>query len=429
MTKILMNNFMFYNKYLNEDFFDELNHDEIETNEIEVTDEPDNLHINFNIQVSPYKSDLMTEIPFNAFFNKLKFFFHSNISFISETERPECFICFNNEKYNSKDYIFDSSTFCNVTTKGSDMNIGNQFKKYINEYIKQKYPAFNRNSYAYRMPITLDIVFVYKVRYNYLVNYKKYYNDMKKFMVLLYDFQNKFDMMMHNYSDTKMTFIRFYDNNNQIINKDYMSMIVFASDGYMKKMYNLLFNGAEEIDDSKDSTQVVDIYKQPLLFRLFHNLNVKPVPEEVDWYDVKFHGWTHATDSTRPLIFVYIYMEPKYKEKWNIKDIITFFRETIIDRLTCVDVMNAMPGASAKRKEYSVYIILISDERYKDGQKIITYVKQNDFNAASIKNKFEINFEFNCELKSVLDHTNNSDKRRYNEAAKTYARYFPADED
>lgn len=49
MTKILMNNFMFYNKYLNEDFFDELNHDEIETNDIEVTDEPDNLHINFNI--------------------------------------------------------------------------------------------------------------------------------------------------------------------------------------------------------------------------------------------------------------------------------------------------------------------------------------------------------------------------------------------
>lgn len=408
---------MLFNKFsLNEDFYDNIE-DEVKdemskSEQIEIENSKYTFVINFLINVSPYCFDFAPDIPFVKFIKQLKYFFDFNTSFSFDEDSITLSARFFKSagKTEFKEISLD---------KLSDLTIGNKLKKIMSDELAKHYPNFEKTRYGHHINTYLLMKFEIKCHPNYNVSFEKFHKDIKIFESITYNFMKECSGLKFYSSDQEESYFIVLDENGKTIFDEYAGLIGYSSLSYFKNFYNAIFCDNVQID--KDDSRLIDnnVYKDPYLYRLFHNLNTKPLPKEVDWYDVHVYGFTKMNRAPH-IIIAFIELDPKDDIHWNQKSVFEMFKKTIIDKVSFTSLYRTMKVSDHSRKSYEVYICIMTDDPYKNGNKVVSYEKINDMKSTYLKKKVKIDFSFRCISKTAVL-KGKQDKDYFDEAQKFYA--------
>lgn len=413
-----------YNKNLviNEDFFDELDSEElnIDTDEIKIDEQEKQLVIEFRQCINTVNIKLLDDIQINQFIGKM-FNIIEMCNIFGENDKREVSI-YTNIIASNRSYVSDED----YLTDKNKLEYSDKLQSKLLKYFKNRLniAVYNWQYQRYGTIVDIMFTFIFPIKTNVakLPSYSLFKKDMLKIQSVCSQFNNNLQMMSTDRSFKKESCEMCILNKDENLytkkseNSRLMSDIRMFTDKVYYNMYEELYG----IDpkDFEDNNGLYGPGSLPNIYKILNDVNVKQTDKYVsDNFNVAMTGYRLMKRKNGICIFFEIDAKtPEFDEQDNYIDIV---KRVFINKISCRDVLQVLKQSSSTKHDFDIQITIITKTRY-------NHKFSSDFvieNTLKSKNKFKFAYDFYFHLPYEMSKESYLN-RTYTEAKQNYANDF-----
>lgn len=413
-----------YNKnwVINEDFFDELDSEElnIDTDEVKIDEQDKQLVIEFRQCINTVNIKLLDDIQINQFIGKM-FNIIEMCNIFGENDKREVSI-YTNIIASNKSYVSEED----YLTDKNKLEYSDKLQSKLLKYFKNRLnvAVFNWQYQRYGNIVDIMFTFIFPIKTNVakLPSYSLFKKDMLKIQSVCSQFNNNLQMMSTDRSFKKESCEMCILNKDENLykkkseNSRLMSDIRMFTDKVYYNMYEELYG----IDpkDFEDKNGLYGPGSLPNIYKILNDVNVKQTDKYVsDNFNVAMTGYRLMERKNGISIFFEIDAKtPEFDEQDNYIDVV---KRVFINKISCRDVLQVLKQSSSTNHDFDIQITIITKTRY-------NHKFSSDFvieNTLKSKNKFKFAYDFYFHLPYEMNKESYLN-RTYTEAKQNYANDF-----